>query len=338
MPTDAIPKTDAEDLVLFALASTRALGERVAGRLGQALASHEERSFEGGEHKTRPLVEVAGRDVFVIESLEGDAAQSANDKLVRLLFFIGALKDAGAAQVSVVTPYLAYNRKDRRTKPRDPVNSRYIAALFESVGTDRIVALEAHNVSAFENAFRSCRPEHVPAAGVFADYFAALLDGEPVAVVSPDAGGVKRAELFRSQLESRLGRPTGKAIMDKHRSMGVVSGSLFAGDVAGRAAIVIDDLISSGTTMARAVEACRRGGAIRVIAAAAHGLFSGGGGPLFAAGGPDRIVVTDSVPIADRLSTAEREKVDIVSVADLLGDVILRFHRGEAVSDLIPYD
>jgi phosphoribosylpyrophosphate synthetase len=110
------------DLILFALGATRTTGECVAARLGCTLAPHEERAFEAGEHKARPLLEVAGRDVFVVQSLHGDLAQSANDKLVRLLFFTGALKDAGAARVTAVTPYLAYNRKDRRTKPRDPVN------------------------------------------------------------------------------------------------------------------------------------------------------------------------------------------------------------------------
>jgi hypothetical protein len=188
---------NSEPALLFALETTRDLGGQVAAQLGQPLGRHEEREFGGGEQKVRPLEEVAGRDVYVINSLHGDERLSANDKLVRLLFFIGALKDAGAGCVTAVTPFIAYGRKDRRTKPRDPVNSRYIAALFEAVGTDRVVTLEVHNVSAFENSFRTCRTEHVPVAGIIANHLAAKLPSDDLAVVSPDAGGVKRAELLR---------------------------------------------------------------------------------------------------------------------------------------------
>lgn len=323
--------------MIFGLEPGRALGERIARRIGLQLSSHEERAFGGGEHKARPLDEVGGRDVYVVHSLNGEPGHSANDKLVRLLFFIGALQDAGAARVTAVAPYLAYSRKDRRTKPRDPINSRYVAALFEAVGTNRIVTLEVHNVSAFENAFRACRPEHVPVARLFAEHLCPVLGEAEVAVVSPDTGGNKRAELFRHELEARLGRPVGKAIMDKHRSRGIVSGSLFAGDVAGRTAIIVDDLISSGTTIVRATTACRESGAACVIAAAAHGMFPHDA-PLFGREGPDHILVTDSIPLCATLTEEANARIDIVSVADLLGDVIGRLHRGEPVSDLIPFD
>jgi ribose-phosphate pyrophosphokinase len=330
MPSD-------RDLRLFALEPSRALGERIAARIGHVLAEHEEREFGGGEHKARPIEEVAGRDVYVVHGLHGEPGNSANDKLVRLLFFIGALRDAGADRVTAVAPYLAYSRKDRRTKPRDPVATRYVAALFEAVGTDRIVTLEVHNVSAFENAFRTCRPEHVPAARLLAEHLAVELGDGEVAVVSPDAGGNKRAELFRGELEHRLGRPVGKAIMDKHRSMGIVSGSLLAGDLEGKIAVIVDDLISSGTTLVRAAAACREAGAAQVIAAAAHGMFPPDA-PLFQPNGPDRIIVTDSVPLPAGMPADAQAKVDVVSAADLLGHVIVRLHSGEPVSDLIPYD
>jgi ribose-phosphate pyrophosphokinase len=326
------------DPCLFVLDRDDALGTGIAGRLGLPISPHEERMFEGGEHKCRPLVEVARRNVFVVQSLYGDADRSINDRLIRLLFFIGALKDAGAAEVTAVTPYLAYNRKDRRTKARDPVNSRYIAALFEAVSTDRILAVEAHNLSAFENAFRTCRPEHVSTAGLFANHFAPLIGGKPAAVVSPDAGGNKRAELFRSELEHLLGRSVGKAIMDKHRSMGEVSGSLFAGSVEDCTAIIVDDLISTGGTIVRATQACRRTGAREVIAIAAHGLFAGDTSSLFGPEGPDAIHVTDSVASPSTLPTEAKAKLHIVSAASLLGDVIGRIHSGEPVSDLLPYD
>lgn len=318
--------------VLFALQSSTEFGARMADHLGQPLAQHEEREFSGGEQKTRSLDEVAGRDVYVIHSLHGEAGKSTNDKLVRLLFFIGALKDAGADRVTAVTPFIAYGRKDRRTKPRDPVSSRYVASLFEAVGTDRIVTLEVHNVSAFENAFRTCRPEHVPIAGLLASHIAAAFPGAELAVVSPDSGGAKRVELLRNILETTVGLPVGKALMDKHRSMGKVSGQIFAGDVSGKTAIIFDDLISSGATIVRATAACRAAGATRVIAAAAHGMFQPESA-LFGPDGPDELIVTDSVAIPEGLAG-----VTVVSAAGLLADVIDRLHYHRAVSDLIPYD
>lgn len=325
-------------LQLFALGTSPAFGEGVARHLGCELASHEEREFDDGEHKARPLVEVGGRDVFVIDCLDGNSGGSPNDKLVRLLFFIATLRDAGAGRVTAVTPYLAYSRKDRRTKARDPVTTRYVACLFEAVRTDAIITLEVHNVSAFENAFRRCRPEHVSTAGIFADHFVSRLTEGPIAVVSPDAGGAKRAELFRRELERRTGRAVGKALLEKHRSSGVVSGSLFAGDVAGATAIVIDDLISSGGTLVRAATACRERGATKVIAAAAHGLFTGGAPELFGPTGPDEVIVTNTVPFPSHLDRGATSKLTVIDASKLVAEVIARTHRGEAVSDLLPYD
>lgn len=324
--------------MLFALGSSGEFGLRLAFRLGIAMSRHEEREFDNGEHKARPLDEVAGRNIFVVHSLHGENGASANDKLVRLLFFIGALKDAGAARVTAVTPYLAYSRKDRRTKPRDPVATRYVAQLFESVGADGILTVEVHNLSAFENAFRSCRPEHVPVAGLFAEHIAQMADGDTqFAVVSPDAGGNKRAELLRAALEQQLGRPVKKGIMDKHRSKGAVSGTYFTGDVAGCTAIIFDDLIASGTTILRATEASRNAGASQVIAAAAHGMFTADA-PLFGPGAPDLLLVGDTVPLPADLPDGARSMIEIIEISSLVGDVIGRLHSGEAVTDLLPYD
>lgn len=246
-------------LALFALNATADLGGAVARELWVSLAPHEEREFEDGEHKARPLESVEGADAYVIQSLHSGPSESAADKLVRLLFFIGALKDAGAARVTAVTPYLCYARKDRRTKPRDPVTTRYLAKLFESVGTDGIVTLDVHNPAAFENAFR-CRTITATAAPLFVDYAKRLANG-PLAVISPDTGGAKRAEVFREALEKARGEPIGKGFAEKHRSSGVVSGDLFVGDVVGATALVIDDLISTGTTLVRAARSARQAGA-----------------------------------------------------------------------------
>src|SRR5512139_4322771 len=158
--------------LIFAPDASGEFGRRVAAAAGTTLSPMEEREFEGGEHKTRPLVSVRGEDVYVVQSLSGDAAASANDRLCRMLFFIAGAKDCGAARVTACVPFLAYGRKDRRTKERDPVTLRYVAQLFEAVGTDHVIALDAHNLAAFENAFR-CPVDHLESAPLLADHLAA---------------------------------------------------------------------------------------------------------------------------------------------------------------------
>ena len=323
-----------DDLVLFTLESSRALAEKVSAELGVALAAHEERDFEDGEHKIRPLVNVRGRDVFVFHSLHGDPRESANDKLCRLLFFIGALRDAAARRVTAVVPYLVYARKDRKTKPRDPVTTRYVAALFEAVGTDHVVTLEVHNLAAFQNAFR-CPTDHLDCARLFAGHFAPLLAGQQIAVVSPDAGGVKRANRFREALMRALECDVAAAFVEKYRSSGVVSGGTVVGDVEGRTAIIIDDLISSGTTMVRAAAACRERGATGVLAAAAHGLFVGDASRALMDPALDRIVTTDSVPPFRLDSSVVAQRLTVLPSAPLFAAAIRRIHEGGSIVDLL---
>jgi len=321
-------------LMLFALDASRAYGEKVSAGLGMPLSAHEEREFEDGEHKARPLVNVRGRDVFVIHSLYGDDNESANDKLLRLLFFVGALKDAAAARVTAVVPYLAYARKDRRTKPRDPVTTRYVAALFEAVGTDTILTMDVHNLAAYQNAFR-CRAEHLEAAGLFVRHFVPLLGASEVVVVAPDAGGIKRAERMRTLLAAALGRPVGAAFAEKYRSGGVVSGDAFVGDVAGKVAIIVDDLVSAGHTLARTATSCRDRGAAQVWAAATHGVFAGEANAVLARAPLERLVVTDTIP-AQRIADPElRARLVTLSTADLVAEAIARMHDGGSLVELL---
>jgi len=322
------------ELKLFTLNAGRDFGQRVADALGVPLSPHEEREFEDGEHKARPLENVRGRDVYVVHSLYGDARQSVNDKLVRLLFFLGALKDASAGRLTAVIPYLCYARKDRRTKSRDPVSSRYVAAMLETCGADRVVTLDVHNVAAYENAFR-IRTDHLEARKLFAEHFASVVGAEEVAVVSPDIGGVKRAEAFRGALEKRLGRAAGQAFMEKRRSAGVVSGDTLVGDVSGRTVVIIDDLISSGTTIARAVAACDANGARRIHAAASHGLFMGKAGQLLADRALEQLVVTDTVPPFRLDPAVASAKLKVLSVAPLFAEAIRRMHTGGSIVELL---
>jgi len=329
-----MPREADSGLALFALGASISFGEEVAQALGAELTALEDREFEDGEYKIRPLEIVRGRDCYAVFTLHGDHDASSADKLCKLLFFIGALKDAGAARVTAVTPYLCFSRKDRRTKPRDPVTTRYVAQLFEAIGTDRLVCIDVHNIAAFQNAFR-CETIHLDAQALFARRVVADVADSAVAVVSPDLGGEKRAELFRLRLERMLNRPVAKAFMDKYRSEGRVVGDIFAGDVRDRIAIVIDDLIAGGGTVARTAAACRANGAARVWVAATHGVFSEKAASVLASAPIDRLIITDSVPLAPAVMTALGDRLTLVSVAGLIAEAIRRLHANGSITQLL---
>jgi ribose-phosphate pyrophosphokinase len=317
--------------MVFAPQASGEFGRRVAAACGCDLSLMEEREFEGGEHKTRPLVSVRGEDVYVVQSLSGDAAASANDRLCRLLFFIAGLKDCGAARVTACVPFLAYGRKDRRTKERDPVTLRYVAQLFEAVGTDHLLALDAHNLAAFENAFR-CPVDHLEAAPLMADHLAARVGDVPVSIVSPDIGGAKRAQRLQELLAARLDREVGFAIIDKRRSSGVVSGGdLVVGPIEGRHAVLVDDLIAAGTTLMRAAQACRKAGARSVEAFATHGVFLPEARQLLGPDGPDRLVVTDSILPTRLADEGGSGRLVVLAASALYGEAIRRLTQGGSV-------
>ncbi|GAA5524570.1 ribose-phosphate pyrophosphokinase [Microbulbifer aestuariivivens] len=317
-------------LRIFSLDAGAPLAQAVAGQLGVQRCQHEERAFSDGEHKLRPLEDVEGADVYVVQSLYGSADSSVDDKLVRLLFFIATLRDGGAGRVTAVVPYLCYGRKDRRTKLRDPLSSRYLACLFEAMGADAVVTVDAHNQAAFENAFR-CRTLHLPAQPLFVDFAAGRLRHEkrPLVVASPDVGGVKRAEALRLALGERLGREIGRAFVEKYRSGGQLSGGTLAGDVRGAAVLVIDDLISGGGTIERATAALRNAGAARILVAASHGQFGGDARKRLGALSLDEIAVTDTLP-----QGLSADGIVVLSCAPLLAEAIRRLHRGGPACEL----
>jgi ribose-phosphate pyrophosphokinase len=319
---------------LFALSDSADMGLAVAGNLGRQLDPHEERGFEDGEHKARPLVSVRGEHVVVIQGLHGGPSASPNDKFCKLLFFISTLKSNGAARVTALVPYLAYARKDRQTKTRDPIATQYVARLLEAAGADCVATLEVHNIVAFQNAFRG-QSIHLDTRRLFIDHLLARLAGRNVSVVSPDPGGVKRAQLFREMLERRLGQPVGQAFMDKRRSAGVMSGELLVGDVEDSMAIIVDDLISSGGTMAHAAIALRQHGARSVICCAAHGLFTGKAEETLSTPALDGILISDSVP-PFRLGAGQvRSRCNIVSAAPLFAGLIRCLDGEGLISELL---
>ncbi|MBG0803159.1 ribose-phosphate pyrophosphokinase [Methylocystis sp. H4A] len=333
-PRRATRETAESSLALFALGASISVGEDVAQALGAELAPLEDREFEDGEYKIRPLENVRGRDCYIVFTLNGDHIASSADKLCKLLFFVGALKDAGAQRVTAVTPYLCFARKDRRTKPRDPVTTRYVAQLFEALGTDRVVCVDVHNIAAFQNAFR-CETVHLDAQALFARHVVANIGDGPVAVVSPDLGGEKRAELFRLRLERMLKRPVAKAFMDKYRSEGHVVGDIFAGDVKDRTAIIIDDLIAGGGTVARTAAACRANGAARVWVAATHGVFSEKAASALKNAPIDQLIITDSVRLQPSMAAALGDRLIVISVAGLLAEAIRRLHANGSITQLL---
>lgn len=311
--------------LLFSPADGLELAREVSRLSGIEVAPLEERDFEAGEFKLRPLVSVRGRAVHVVQTLAGTPSLSASERLVRLLFLLFGLRDNGAASVTALIPYLAFARKDRRTQPRDPVSSRYVAQLIEAARPERVIGLDVHNPAAFDNAFR-VPTEHLSALPLFGDHFAATLPvNAAVAVASPDVGGIKRAQLLRELLERRLERPVELVFVEKRRALGVVSGGTVCGDPGGRIVIVLDDLCASGGTLLRASRALHEAGAADVQVAFTHSPSPAGLSALAGSRDISDIVLTDSVgPALAAVPATVRKRLRILGIAPLLAQAITR--------------
>jgi ribose-phosphate pyrophosphokinase len=327
MPVDRDP-------LLLAVADDRPFAARVAELAQLPLASIEERAFEGGELKLRPLDSVRDRSVVVIASLAGNAALPAGQKLVRLCFLLSVLRDNGAMHRTALIPYLAFARKDRRTQLRDPVNTRYVATLLEAAGLDRLLAIDVHDAAAIENAYR-VPFDHLSAAPMFAAHLSARLQNQRCVVVSPDVGGIKRAQRFCDQLGARLGTEVDMAFIAKRRAAGKVSDSGLVGEVTGRAAIVIDDLCASGQTLIRAATALRAAGAARMVAIVTHAPTDEGIAAVVASGACDRIVTTNTVPVPPGEHGAQDARLEVLDVAPLFATALRRIRRGEPLAPLL---
>jgi ribose-phosphate pyrophosphokinase len=323
---------------LVALSESRDLAEAVAREASLPLIPIEERPFEGGEFKLRPLESVRARQVFVLQTLAGTDDAPAAFRFVRLLFLLMGLRDAGADATVAVVPYFPFARKDRRTQIRDPVTSRYVAQLLEAAHAGCIVSLDVHNPAAFDNA---CRVPsiHLTALPLLTDRFARLESAADAGftVVSPDVGGIKRAQIFRELMAARTGRGIDLAFIEKRRAKGSVATGSLAGEVSGRAVIVLDDLCATGGTLIRAAETCRRAGAMAVHVAVTHTPLASGLEALVAAPPITSITVTDSggnaIPAAR--SRSKSGKLVILSIAPLIGQTLARLATGRPVAPLL---
>ena len=250
-------------------------GQELSRLTGWPLAPLEWRTFEDGEFKLRPLIDVRGQQVVVVVN----TAHDIHNRIIALAILLSALRRQEAQHVSVLLPSLPYARKDRVTQPRDPLSLQWLAGLLEGCGLNALWTFESHNPAATDNAFRC--PVH---ALDLTEWLVMISPTAPVlmhrmqtidAVIAPDAGGVRRALAVREALRRVNERVLGFAMMDKRRTSGVVGGdSNVVGDIAGLRVLVVDDLISSGMTLARATSALIRAGALEVHALIAHGRLT----------------------------------------------------------------
>lgn len=289
------PAAGPQPPLIFGVDPQPALAQAVAKQLGLALAPHELRRFDDGEFKLRPLVCPAGRRCAIVTSLHADADTSPQDRLIRLLLLVTALRDHGAQEVSVIAPYLCYTRKDRRSQALDPVSLRALAQWLEASGATRLITVEAHDRAAFDNAFR-IRAQSLPLHAVLGATALGLLDGGPLAIATPDTGGFKRAQLWREHWSSQAPVSAEVIVITKRRRAGELEGpARVCGELARGTVLLVDDLVASGATLARACEALRAAGARRVMAAAAHGLFSADALKRLSQAGLHTMLVSDSI-------------------------------------------
>ena len=321
----------------FTLHESRDLACAVYRHAQLPLAALEERHFEGGEFKLRPLQTVRDHTALVFQCLGGTAEVPLSERLVRLLFLLYGLRDAGALRRIALLPYLTFARKDRRTQPRDPVNSRYIVQLLEAAGVDAVVTLDVHNPAALDNAFR-VPVDHLSALPMMVDHFATRLPEAQLTVASPDIGGVKRAQVFRELLEARLGRAVDLAFFEKRRAQGVVSGDALVGTVKERTVLVIDDLCATGNTLKRAADICNRAGARAVYAAVTHAPYAPGIASVVGDPGVAGVVTTDSVGYHfGPLPPDSAGKLTVLSIAPLFGEAVRRMLSGKPLAPLLQH-
>ncbi|WP_457600500.1 ribose-phosphate diphosphokinase [Hydrogenivirga sp.] len=299
--------------------ANRALVEEVSEYLSVQISDMLVTKFSDGEVRVQINESIRGADVYVFQSL----SNPANQHIMELLLIIDALKRSSAGRITAVIPYFAYARQDRQDKPRTPVSARLLADLITVAGANRVVTIDLHSPQI--QGFFDIPVDHLSALPVLHDYIKKNLILENPVVVSPDAGGVERAR----QLANRLG--CGIAIIYKRRPEPNKAEVLdVVGDIDGKEAIIIDDLIDTAGTMVAAANMLINRGAKRVLACATHGVLSGPAVERLTNSPIEQVIITNTIPIGDKLFN----KLQIVSVAPLLGEAIKRIHEEESVSSL----
>jgi ribose-phosphate pyrophosphokinase len=314
--------------LLFSGTSNRLLADEIAKkmqtRVGNALVDR----FKNDECRIEIRENVRGAEVFVVQSLcRSPQGATVNDAIMELLLIIDALRRASANRITAVIPYSGYAKQDKKTKGREPISAKLVANMIENAGAERIVTLDLH--AAQIQGFFDIPVDNLMAAPTLCNYLKNQdLQGDSIVVVSPDAGGVPRAETFAKRLKSNL------AVIIKRRPEPDVSEvTHIVGDVEGKIAVVVDDMISTGGTLVKAAEALRKRGATDVYTLATHGIFAGDAIAQFERSEINKVIVTNTIP-----RTIDSAKVEHLTIAQILADAIKRITSNRSVSELFNAD
>jgi ribose-phosphate pyrophosphokinase len=300
------------------------LAARIGSKLGVELGDVALKTFSNGEVYCRFGESVRGADVFIVQPTCSnlDEGLSANDALMELLVMIDAAVGGSAHRVIAVTPWYGYSRQDKKSAPREPISARLVARMLEAAGVDRILTMDLHSGQIQGFFQKPC--DHMTALLMLTQYFADL-GLEDLVVVAPDAGRVKLNQKFADQIGADL------AILNKERpAQQVAEINYVIGDVAGKTAVLVDDIIDTAGTLKAAAEAVTDAGARRVYAAATHGVFSGDAWENLAAARFEQVVVTDTIPIRP----GAPDNVRVLSCTDLLANTIRQIFTDGSVSDV----
>ena len=311
-------------LMLFSGRSNPELGAKIADKLGVDLGPITLKTFSNGEVYCRFEESIRGADVFIIQPTCGNPATgiSANDALMELLCMIDAAVGASAHRVIAVTPWFGYSRQDKKSAPREPISARLVARMLEAAGADRVLTMDLH--AGQIQGFFTKPVDHMTALFMLTQYFEDLGLSDLV-VVAPDAGRVKLNKKFASKVGAEL------AILDKERpAQQVAEIGYVIGDVKGRTAVLVDDMIDTAGTLRAAAQTVLDEGASRVYAAATHAILSGNAYENLAASGFEQIVVTDTIPIR----SGAPDNLRVLSCAELLTDSIRRIFTDDSVSEV----
>ncbi|MET0751713.1 MAG: ribose-phosphate pyrophosphokinase, partial [Solirubrobacterales bacterium] len=319
----SIDRDDSKRLMVFAGRASQELGQRIAARLGIELGEVRLETFANGEIYVRFEESVRGADVFLVQS----TSRPVNDSLVELLIMIDAAKLASAHRITAVIPWYGYSRQDKKSAPREPITAKLIANILEAAGVDRVLTMDLH--AGQVQGFFSVPVDHMTALPMFVDHFKErVYEGEiaeRMVVVSPDAGRAKLANHFAERLGATL------AVLTKQRpDHNEAEVTLLIGDVAGRCAVLVDDMIDTAGTLCAGARVVKDAGATRVFAAATHGLLSGRAVERLRESVIEEVVLTDTIPLPDEATEAEMFRV--LSVDRILADSVHNVFVDESVS------